>query len=61
MKAKINKINSMSRDEAIKYLKAVHLSTVTGRERTVLIETTEDRINKLNRDLALVTVSEVDD
>lgn len=61
MKSKIEKINNMSRDEAVEYLKKIHRSTITGRERTILMEVTEDRIHNLNRDSAMVERSEVDD
>lgn len=61
MKAKLKKINQMSREEAVEYLKAVHLSSVSGRERTVLLETCESRINSLDRDGAIIVKAEFDD
>ena len=60
MKQKLEAISKMSREEAIDYLKKVHLSSLVGRERTILLETTEDRINNLNRDEAMIVKSEFD-
>ena len=57
MKTKLEKINKMSRDEAISHLKQVSIYAV-GRQRTVLMEACESRIDHLNRDKSMVTVSD---
>jgi len=63
MEEKLKKIGNMSRSEAIEYLKKVHLSSITGKNRTDLIYACEDRIEKLDRDNAIAvcdTTAEVE-
>jgi len=61
MKNKLEKINNMSRDEAVEYLQKVHQSTLIGRERTVPFEVYEVWIDGFNWDSAMVTKADFDD
>ena len=56
----VEKINKMSREEALDTLKKIHSSKVSGKIRTELIEACEERVSRLNIDNAISVAAEVD-
>ena len=60
MTTKLKMIDNMTKDEALNYLKAIHQSTMKGRERELLIQACEARIDSPNISDVLVVVSKDD-